>query len=232
MSRRGRPLTASELDVLPEPCRSCRTWELGIPGVHAGHRGASRSSVHDPVADKRAWLEARVASGIVPGRVLVVDDETLGYALFGPAEVFSSRSVVPGSIAIPRPAPDPDSLLLATVWVAPAHRGLGLGRALLHEAMREAVRLERTAVVAYGDRRWRERSCHLPATWLVHEGFTVAAEHPRTPLHRVETARLARWANSLEHALEEVLAHLPRRVPIPVPRPQPAPGRSGSGAAG
>jgi hypothetical protein len=83
--------------------------------------------------------------------------------------------------------------------------------------LKEAIRLDAPAVEAYGDRRWRERSCVLPATWLLHEGFEVHREHPRTPLFRVDTKRTVRWAESVEHAWEEILGRLPRGVRVPVP---------------
>jgi hypothetical protein len=72
-------------------------------------------------------------------------------------------------------------------------------------------------VEAYGDRRWLERGCVLPATWLLHEGFEVHREHPRSPLLRVDTKRTVRWAETFEHAWEEVLGRLPRRARVPVP---------------
>jgi GNAT superfamily N-acetyltransferase len=138
----------------------------------------------------------------------VVDDEVAGYALFAPAGGFAPRSSL-----LPRVSPD--ALLLATLWVAVVHRGHGLGRLLVQAALKEAIRLDLTAVEVYGDRRWRERACVLPVTWLLHEGFEVHQEHPRTPLLRLETRRTARWAGSLEHAWEEVLGRIPRRVAAP-----------------
>ena len=103
------------------------------------------------------------------------------------------------------PAPSGDALLLATVWVDPDARGAGHGRLLVQAALREALRLDLRAVEAYGDRRAREWDCVAPAGWLLHEGFEVTTEHPRYPLLRIDTSRLARWAESLEHAVDELL---------------------------
>ncbi len=86
----------------------------------------------------------------------------------------------------------------------------------MRAAVREALRLELRAVEAHGDRRAREWDCVLPAAWLLHEGFEVAAEHPRYPLLRIDTGRVARWAESLEHAVEELLGR-PRARPVPQP---------------
>jgi GNAT superfamily N-acetyltransferase len=212
VSRRKVPLTGAEVDLLPAACRSCLFWEDGSSGPLLPP--ALRAQHAAPVDRKRAWISARVEEGTPPGAVLVVDDEVAGYALFAPAGGFAPRSSL-----LPRVSPD--ALLLATLWVAAAHRGVGLGRLLVQAALREALRLDLTAVEAYGDRRFHERACVLPVTWLLHEGFEVHREHPRTPLLRLETRRLARWAGSLEHAWEEVLGRIPRRAPVPAGEPVP-----------
>jgi GNAT superfamily N-acetyltransferase len=212
MPRRAVPLTGDEVPLLPAPCSSCLFWELGAPcpqprttPVFAGAVGAERPT--DPLTRKQAWVSTQVQDGSPPGRVLLVDGAVAGYALFGPARVFPRRGPT-----VPRVSPD--ALLLATVWVDPTHREVGLGRLLVQAAIKEAIRIDAAAVEAYGDRRWQERSCILPATWLLHEGFEVHREHPRTPLLRLEAKRTVRWAESLEHALEEILGRLPRRVPV------------------
>jgi GNAT superfamily N-acetyltransferase len=215
MARRPAPLTGDLVEQLPGACRGCLFWELGAPcpdpravGVPAGSGAGGAPS--EPVVRKQAWVSARVQEGAPPGRVLWVEGELAGYALFAPARTFARRRP-------PVPGPSPDALLLATIWVQPEWRQHGLGRLLLQHALKEAIRLDAPALEAYGDRRWRERSCVLPATWLLHEGFEVHREHPRTPLFRVDTKRTVRWAESLEHAWEEILGRLPRGVRVPVP---------------
>lgn len=168
----------------------------------------------DPVDRKRDWVHACVADGLPPGAIVEVPGQRpgstglAGFALFAPTERYAPRTG-----AAPRTSRD--ALLLATVWVAEVHREVGVGRLLLHAALREAIRQDRPAVEAYGDRRFRERACLLPATWLLHEGFSVHREHPRTPLLRLETRRTVRWAESLEHAWDEMLARLPVGAPAP-----------------
>jgi GNAT superfamily N-acetyltransferase len=232
-SRRVQPLTGDAVDLLPNPCRSCLTWELGAASPSArvtadatvGGRSGTASAPSQPQVRKQAWISALVQDGFPPGRIVRVDDEVAGYALFGPARAFAPRP-------LPVPPTSPDALLLATVWVDPFYRESGLGPLLIQAALKDAIRAEAPAVEAYGDRRWLERSCLLPATWLLHEGFEVHREHPRTPLFRIETRRTVRWAESLEHALEEVLGALPRRIPHPVreggriPRGVPEPQRT------
>lgn len=215
MARLVRPLVSDDLALLPAGCRACLFWELGTPapddravGVLVG---APREDLPArPAARKRAWVATQVEHGAPPGRVAWVDGELAGYALFGPSRTFARRRP-------PVPATSPDAVLLATLWVDPAHRDGGIGRLLVQAAIKEALRLDLAAVEAYGDRRFHERSCVLPAMWLLHEGFVVHREHPRTPLFRSDVRRTVRWAGSLEHALEGVLEHLPRRTPAPVP---------------
>jgi GNAT superfamily N-acetyltransferase len=211
VARRLRPLTGDDVTRLPGSCGRCLVWELGtagpVPRTPVVPAGAPREDPPtDPVARKRAWISAVVQASGPPGRVVLVDDEVVGYALFGPAAAFARRA---SSV----PAVSPDAVLLATMWIAATHREGGLGRLLIHAAIKEALRLDAAAVEVYGDRRWREQACVLPAAWLLHEGFEVHREHPRTPLFRLDVRRTARWTGSLEHAVEEVLGRLPRPAP-------------------
>jgi GNAT superfamily N-acetyltransferase len=228
--RRALPLTGDVLAGLPDPCRRCLFWEHGAPcpqprsgSVLVGLAPAlTPGEIGRAAGDrKRSWIDAEVADGHPPGVVLW--EETSGnprpspgqavppvaaFALFATADRFAPR-------AAPAARASADALLLATAWVAPTHREQGLGRLLLHQALRVAVRRDLAAVEVYGDRRFRERACLLPATWLLHEGFRVHREHPRVPLLRLETRRLARWTEQLEHAWDEVVGHLPELVPVP-----------------
>jgi GNAT superfamily N-acetyltransferase len=215
MTRHLRPLTSDDLALLPAGCRACLFWELGTPAPDGRAAGVLAGSPREdppasPADRKRAWVSSRVEAGAPPGRLAVVGGEAAGYALFGPSRSFARRRP-------PVPATNPDAVLLATAWVHPSHREAGVGRLLVQAALKEAIRLDLAAVEAYGDRRFHERSCVLPAMWLLHEGFEVHHEHPRTPLFRLDVRRTVRWADSLEHAFGEVLEHLPRRSPVPVP---------------
>ncbi len=214
MSRRIAPLTGGDVARLPASCRSCLFWELGI-ACQPARTGTPLGGIeveprpNDPVERKSAWVSERVQGGTPPGRLVEVDGEVVAYALFGPSRDFAPRATLVPHLST-------DALLLATMYVRPTHREHGLGRVLIHAAAKEAIRLGLTGVECYVDRRWRERACLLPSTWLLHEGFTVHREHPRTPLVRLDVRRLARWSVPLEHAVDEVLARLPRRAPSPV----------------
>lgn len=231
MRRRPVPLTGADVDRLPGGCADCLFWELGgpcpqprSPTVLGGLApSVSPEEAARPARDrKRDWISAQVHADGPPGaRIEVAVDpgtarrrpHPAAFALFAPAARFAPRG---GAAA----RTSPEAMLLATMWVDDVHRGTGLGRLLLQAALRETLRQDRPALQAYGDRRYRERSCLLPATWLLHEGFTVLREHPRVPLLHLDVRRAARWADSLEHAVEEVLAHLPRRAGAPVPSRQ------------
>lgn len=110
----------------------------------------------------------------------------MGFALFAPARAFAPRGAL-------FPTPSPDALLLATVYVEPGEREVGVGRALLRAAIKAAAQTRLEAVEAYGDRRHRERACTLPVGWLLHVGFVVHREHVRLPLLRLEVRRTLRW---------------------------------------
>lgn len=92
-----------------------------------------------------------------------------------------------------------------------------MGRLLVHAVLKDALRDGRRRVEAYGDRRWRERACALPAGWLLGEGFDVEVEHPRTPLLAIELGRTARWTEGLEHALGEVFVPRSARARVTGP---------------
>lgn len=212
VARRLLPLTGDVVEQLPTPCRTCLHWERGEPVPDPG-RAPSDADAERALIRKQAWVSAQVQSGVAPGRLVMVDDRLAGYASFAPAPQLAPR----GGLA---PVASTDALQLATVWVSPALRGQGLGRLLLQATIREALRMDLGAVEAYADRRWRERRCVLPVTWLLREGFLVHRESPRVPLLRLDVRRTARWAESLEAALENLRLHLPRPVPTPVRTPE------------
>lgn len=208
MSRRIVPLTGDMWDRIEAPCRSCLFWAFGEPRPGAVVPGP-RLDPETALVRKQAWATARLHEGRAPGRAVVIDDAVVAFVEFA-----SARHVQPRGG--PVPATDPAALVLTTMWIDPGHRTHGLGRVLVQEAVKEAIAGDHPAVEAHGDRRWRPGQCVLPITWLLHEGFEVAREHPRYPLLRLEVSRTVRWAESLEHAVEEMWDLLPRRAPRPV----------------
>lgn len=207
------PLVGDALDELPPRCRSCVFWELGAP--RPAEDGADGDRGADDRVRKQAWVTGQSLETGAPGVLLRQGGRTAGYALFAPSRAFPAR-------APDVPAFSEDALLLATAWVEPSARSAHLGRLLVQAAVREAVHLDLRAVEAYGDRRSREWDCVAPAAWYLHEGFEVRTEHPRYPLLRLDVRRVARWADSLESAVEELLGRAraaPRLRPSPDPLP-------------
>jgi GNAT superfamily N-acetyltransferase len=203
MAHRLGPLDADHVDELPDRCRRCLFWELGsdrpsavVVDADAGTDAAAR-------VRKQAWVTGVGLETGAPGVMVRDGNEALGYALFAPVSSFAPRG---GSA----PAASHDALLLATVWLHPGARGSSVGRRIVEAAIRDAIRLDLPAVEAYGDRRPRERDCVLASSWLLHHGFEVETEHPRYPLLRLDVRRAARWAESLEHAMEAIRGRVPR----------------------
>lgn len=218
MGRKVAPLKADALEALPERCQRCLFWELGQPrpDPREGSRPVRDELAGDRVVQKQAWATAAGLEWAPPGRVVRLDDRVVGYVVFAPAQRFAPRLA-------PVPMTSPDALHLSTLWVEPGVREGGFAKLLVAEAIKEAQRHDLKAVEAYGDRRYREAECVLPAQFLLKVGFEVYREHPRYPLLRLDTKRTLRWAESLEAALDEFLERLPRKVPAPAPVPQRSP---------
>lgn len=212
MARRLHDLTLANLDDLPATCRGCTFWEIGsATRGPAGDAAAARDA-------KEAWWQAVQLEWGAPGKALYVDDQCVGYAAYAPTghHLRARRSTPPAS---------DDALVLATLWVSPAHRGTGFARVLLQAVLREGVRSGVRAVEAYGGRGAPSAGpeadaggpvgCVLPEAFLVANGFALRADHPRHPLLRCDLRQTVR--ESVGHALGEVLSVLARRERAPAP---------------
>ncbi len=99
MSRRLASITLDNVDDLPQPCRTCVFWE-------AGHRAP-------PGATKDDWLSSVLLDWGSCGRILYVDGEVAGYALYAPPEYVGG---VPGYATSEVSS---DAILLMTARVLP-----------------------------------------------------------------------------------------------------------------
>ena len=209
MARRVQDLPSERLAVMPEPCRACVFWETAD-----GPRGPRAGLQEEASSAKEAWWQATQLEWGVPGKVLVIDDQVVGYASFAPAHHFPRTRRMPST-------PSDDALLLAALLVVPDQRGHGLAKYLLHSVMREAVQRGAKAVEAYGARRAGAAgllgTCVIPEEFLLANGFEVRHDHGEHPLLRLDLRKTVRWQESFGHAVEGVVAALRRRERVPAP---------------
>jgi GNAT superfamily N-acetyltransferase len=201
-------VTLGSLDDLPQPCRACVFWE--VPGAR---RGPDPRRPQAGRAAKEAWWRVTELEWGTPGKAVYEGEALIAYAVLAPA------------IHLPRTrelgrGPSDDALILATLWVDPGHRGNGVGKLLIQAMVRETHRRGGRALEAYGVRHPDVRpapSCIVPEGFLLACGFAVVQEHATYPLLRLDLRQLARWQESVGHALEGVLSALARRERARIP---------------
>ncbi|HEY2878780.1 MAG TPA: GNAT family N-acetyltransferase [Nocardioides sp.] len=188
-------MTLDHLAELDAPCRECVFWELDP---------VRRGRVDEPAAEKEAWMSAVLRDWGSCGRVVLVDDRAVGYALYAPP------AYLPGAGAFPTAPVSSDSVLLSAVYVEPDARGGGLGRMLVQGMARDLI--ERGgigAVEAFGDTRGPgrpgARSCVNPVDFLTSVGFKTQRAHATTPRMRMDLRTTVTWREELEGALERLL---------------------------
>lgn len=218
MSFRVRDLTPTLLGELPPPCRTCVFWEAEGPRGGEGDTGLAAVA-------KEAWWHATQLEWGASGKAVYQEDALAAFAVFAPAPHFPRTRRL-------GPAPSSDALLLATLWVAPEHRGTGVATLLLQSLLRETHRHRARALECYGDRiggldasqppSAASGRCMLPEGFLLAAGFTVRSEHAVHPLLRLDLRQTVRWKESVGHALEGVVTALSRRERTPAPVRSPA----------
>lgn len=192
MARRTVPLTLDRYAALAAPCRDCLFWELDP---------VRRRAVRDDeqMLEKDAWVSHVLREWGSCGRVVVADDQPVGFAVYAP------EAFVPGAAGFPTAPISSDAVLLTTVWVDPAHRGGGLGRLLVQGMARDLIdRGGVRAVEAFGalDRR---HPCATPAEFLTRVGFKTHRPHPSAPRLRMDLKGAVTWREEVEGALERLL---------------------------
>ena len=177
------------------PAATCVFWELDP---------VRRGRVDEPAAEKEAWMSAVLRDWGSCGRVVLVDDRAVGYALYAPP------AYLPGAGAFPTAPVSSDAVLLSAVYVEPDARGGGLGRMLVQGMARDLI--ERGgigAVEAFGDTRGPgrpgARSCVNPVDFLTSVGFKTQRAHATTPRMRMDLRTTLTWREELEGALERLL---------------------------
>ncbi|MFJ2571884.1 MULTISPECIES: GNAT family N-acetyltransferase [Streptomyces] len=193
MGRRLVPLTLDNLSDLPRRCRSCVFWELDpVSGEAAVKAGRS-------AAEKESWISAVLLEWGSCGRVVYVDDVAAGFVLYAPP------AYVPRSTAFPTSPVSPDAVQLMTALILPGFRGQGLGRVMVQTVAKDLLRRNFRAVEAFGDARWKEPACVLPAEHLLAVGFKTVRPHPTYPRLRLELRTTLSWKEDVELALDRLL---------------------------
>ncbi|MGW7514646.1 GNAT family N-acetyltransferase [Streptomyces sp. NPDC054796] len=193
MGRQLVPLTLDNLPDLPKRCRACVFWELDpVSGEAAAKTG-------QPELEKEAWISAVLLEWGSCGRVVYVDEEPVGYVLYAPP------AYVPRSFAFPTSPVSPDAVQLMTAWLKPSFQGQGLGRVMVQTVAKDVLRRGFKAIEAFGDARWKEPACVLPADHLLAVGFKTVRPHHAYPRLRLELRSTVSWREDVERALDQLL---------------------------
>jgi len=205
MSRKVVRLTLDHLEELNAPCRSCLFWELDP---------VRRDRVTDACAEKDAWVSEVLREWGSCGRVVLVDDVPVGYAVYAP------DAFLPGAAAFPTAPVSPDAVLLTTVHVEPAYRGGGLARMLVQGMARDLVQRGGIAAIeAFGDPSGRGGRCQLPVEFLGSVGFTTHRPHPTAPRLRMDLRATISWKGEVESAFERIVGAVrPKSARGPAPK--------------
>ncbi|MEV5382888.1 GNAT family N-acetyltransferase [Streptomyces sp. NPDC052721] len=193
MGRRLVPLTLDNVQDLPHRCRSCVFWELDpVSGEAAVKAGTA-------ALEKESWISAVLLDWGSCGRVVYVDDVPAGFVLYAPP------AYVPRSTAFPTSPVSPDAVQLMTGFIMPGYQGQGLGRVLVQAVAKDLLRRGFRAIEAFGDSRWKEPACLLPAEHLLAVGFKTVRQHPTHPRLRLELRSTLSWKEDVEMALDRLL---------------------------
>ena len=202
-------LTLDNLDDLPSTCRSCVFWELDPVNRE---RAAAAGECE---LEKEAWVSRVLLEWGSCGRIVYVDDQPAGYALYAPPRY------VPGADAFPTSPVSEDAVLLATLRILPQYAGGGLGRVLVQAVVKDVLsRGGIRAIEVFGDHRagktGERPGCVVPADFWLRVGFKTHRSHLRYPRLRMDMRSVLSWREEVEHALEKLLGVVrPRPVAAP-----------------
>jgi GNAT superfamily N-acetyltransferase len=196
LSRRLASITLDNLDDLPFRCRRCVFWELDPVGYAQAHEEG------DPALEKESWISSVLLEWGSCGKIAYVDGAAAGYMLYAPPYL------VPRSVAFPTSPVSADAVLLMTAHVLGEFAGGGLGRMLVQGAAKDMTRRGVKAIEAFGDLKWKEPSCIVPADYLLAVGFKTVRQHLRYPRLRLELKTALSWREDVEVALERLLGSM------------------------
>lgn len=201
-ARRMAPLTLETYADLPERCRRCVRWELG-------EDSASGIDGEDAVFEKEAWLSTLLLGWLAAGRVAYVDGSPAGFVSVAPAATVSRGAGFPTSPV------SGDAALLVVARVTERHRGGGVARMLVQGVAKDLTQQGYRAIEVFALRGAPDapepaegERCLMPAAFAEAVGFTVVADHPRTPRLRLELRTALDWREDVEAALDHLLGSL------------------------
>ena len=84
----------------------------------------------------------------------------------------------------------------------------GLARMLVQGVAKDLTRRGVRAIEAFGDLKWTEAACVIPAEHLLAVGFKTVRPHPRFPRLRLELKSAVSWREDVETALERLLGSM------------------------
>ena len=170
--------------------------------------------------EKDAWVSEVLRDWGSCGRVVLVEDQPVGYLIYAPA------AFVPGAAAFPTAPVSPDAVLLTTAYVVPEHarRRAGPDAGAGHGARPDPPGRHPGGGGVRGQPRHRA-GAWCPADFLGGVGFKTHRPHPVHPRMRMELRSALTWRDELEAAVERLLGavrpapkspnparHTPRRV--------------------
>ncbi len=162
---------------------------------------------------QREWFSRVHAEWGECGRVAREGEDVLGFIKYAPARYF------PQARHLPVAPPDWNAPLITCMHIHDEARRLGLGRLLLHAALRDLQSRGGRCVYAYAFNGAPDIGFTpmVGEAFLTRHGFVVDRPHPRYPLLRIDLRSLASLTENLESVLESLRIPLPgaRRVPTP-----------------
>jgi len=202
-SRRLRPMTAADLQLLPGSCARCNFWETSLVDLATSADHTDRREV------KAEWAEAVTRHWGYCGIIAFADEEPIGHLTVAPA------MYVPRLGAFATTPVGADAAVVMSAHVNEELRGKGLGKQLVQSAASLAVRRDIRALEAVGTYQ-EGPSCMLPVGWLEAVGFQVVRPHPITPRLRMDLQNAVRWRSDLGAAWNR-LTSLVRQPESPEP---------------
>lgn len=212
MSRRAQGVTLDNLSSLPRQCRTCVYWEV------SPHLREEVEAYGQGDFEKEAWISNVLLEWGSCGRILSSDGVPAGYALYAPP------AAVPRAASFPTAPVSADAILLTAMRVLPDFTGVGLGRVLVQEVVKDLTRRGVRAVESFANAQPDEggargeggAGCVIPADFLRSVGFKTVAPHPMWPRMRLELHSGMSWKEDVEAALEQLLGTVTVRAAEPL----------------